>query len=257
MNKHIYTTLTLRILLIILGYTLGIQKAIPQDSMKPLGETEEVMVLGLDQPVPESSKLLGKMKISNEVDTIWGYEQLIGEAKIRARRAGGNIIKITEIVNRLTDILNPFVVKILNQIKVDVYFYENMSDMATAQKLVQDSITKSKFKDNPTFAILYVYRPKNLFASSIGYDIYLNDSIICRAKNNSKYEIKIYKEGKMEIGAKRKSRQIKTFDIKLGEEYFFKCEIVPDFKRAGTKPDFNLIDKSRGRIEYEAVKERD
>ena len=253
MNKHIYKTLTLGIFLALIGCTQRIKTNITQTSMKPLGDTDEVMVFGVDQPIPEGIKLIGKIQIDSETDTTWSYEQLISEAKKRARRAGGNVIKLTEIVN---GIMIPFG-GIYNRIKVDIYFHERMSEMAIAQNLFQDSITKFKFKGSPTFAILYVYRPGNMLGSALGYDIFLNDSIICRAKNNSKYEINVYKEGKMEIGVKRESRQIKTFDIKLGEEYFFKCEIVPYSKRDGTKPDFNLIDKSRGRIEYEAIKERD
>ena len=47
--------------------------------------------------------------------------------------------------------------------------------------------------------------------------------------------------------------RLRRFYFNLGEEYFFKCEIIPDFKRLGsTRADINLIDKSLGRIENEA-----
>ena len=134
-----------------------------------------------------------------------------------------------------------------DKIKVNIYFNENTEDIAAAQNLVQDSITKTKFSDSSAVAILYVYRLHDLLGALISYDIRINDSIICRLKNNSRYEIKLYKEGKAVIGIKSKSKEAVTFDIKPGEVYFFK--FIPN-----SRPKLNIIDKTRGRVEYEALK---
>ena len=216
---------------------------IANTSMKPLEDSDEVFVFSLNQTVPESSKLLGSLKIAGTTGTACNYEQLISEAKKRARKAGGNIIKITEYEKPRMAIFDNY----CDKIRVNIYFHENIKDLATTQNLVRDSITKSNFGDSSIVAILYVYRPKDFYAALISYDIHLNDSIICRLKNNSRYEIKLYKEGKTVIGVKKKSNEAVTFDIKPGEEYFFK--FLPN-----SLPKLNIIDKARGRVEYEALK---
>jgi hypothetical protein len=241
MNKPIYKTFKVGFLLIFIGCR---PTNIANTSMKPLKDSDEVFVFSLNQTVPESSKLLGNLKIVGTVGTACNYEQLISEAKKRARKAGGNIIKITEHEKPRIGLLWPIY---CDKIKVNIYFHENTEDIATAQNLVQDSITKSKLGDSSTFAILYVYRPHDLLGAAISFNIHLNDSIICRLKNNSRYEIKLYKEGKAVIRIKKKSKEAVTFDIKPGEEYFFK--FIPN-----SRPKLNIIDKARGRVEYAALK---
>lgn len=172
--------------------------------MKPLGDTGEVITFGLNQTVPESCKLLVNLKITGKIGAC-GFQGVVDVAKKHARKTG---VKKPDIFNSCY------------HLKVDIYFYQNIEGIFTTQNSIQDSITKSKFIGKPTFAILYVYTPENIFGAAVGYDISLDDSIICRAKNNFKYEIKRYEEGKTVIWAKKRSKYAVTLDIKFGEDIF-------------------------------------
>jgi len=49
--------------------------------------------------------------------------------------------------------------------------------------------------DTSQYATLFVYRKRDFVGSAVSYNLHQSDSIICRIKNNSKYVVRIYKEG--------------------------------------------------------------
>lgn len=48
------------------------------------------------------------------------------------------------------------------------------------------------------YATLYVYRPRNFVGSMDSYNLHEADSVICRVKNNSKYIVRLYREGPLQ-----------------------------------------------------------
>ncbi len=63
----------------------------------PLDYREEVLVFGLQDDTPEDAELLGIVKIGDSgFSTNCDYDVVLNEAKMEARKTGGNAIKIIE-----------------------------------------------------------------------------------------------------------------------------------------------------------------
>lgn len=66
-------------------------------SYPALDYKQEVVVFGLDQPEPDNAEVLGQVKIGDAgLSTNCGYDIVMDKAKLEARKAGGNAIKIIE-----------------------------------------------------------------------------------------------------------------------------------------------------------------
>lgn len=63
----------------------------------PIDYREEIRVIDLDKPIPDNAEQLGEVKIGDSGFTAkCHYDLVIETAKMEARKAGGNVIKITE-----------------------------------------------------------------------------------------------------------------------------------------------------------------
>jgi hypothetical protein len=124
----------------------------------------------------------------------------------------------------------------------------------------RDSIPGKVQLDTDNYALLYVYRPKNYVGSIISYDLKLNNSlltgsVIGRVKNNSKFVVKLYQEGKTEIFAQTESKKSVTIDVKYGQKYYLKCGIA--MGAFVGRPELNLIYPEQGVLDYENIEGRE
>ncbi len=106
--------------------------------------------------------------------------------------------------------------------------------------------------DSTKYATLYVYREKHRGGAHLSYDLYEEDSVICRVRNDSKYIIRLYKEGKTIFWAKTERKATKEIDIQFGKEYFLKCDVTK-FGVLVMSPTINLIYEEHGRFDFKAV----
>lgn len=170
--------------------TTNLTKTLPALDYK-----QEVTVVGMSEEAPTNATEIGIVKIGDTgFSTNCGWDVVIEKAKMEARKAGGNVLKITEhippsIMGSSCDRITAKILKVENP--------DALSKLKENKKAIIDS--------NWNYAKLYVYRPGGAGAF-IGYDLYLGDSLICRMKNNSKYEIKITKKGMNTLWAKTESK---------------------------------------------------
>ena len=230
---------------ILCGCSPRIHISVKGTSMKPLNANAGILVVDARHTPPDSCILAGKLKIGGSVFTYdCSYDDLIEDAKTAARKAGGNVVKITEVQE-------PDVRNSCYRIKADILYCKNFNYITARINTTEDSITKSKFPDKPDYALLYIYRPEIADGYSREYNIHLNDSVICRIKNNSNYEIKLRKKGINAIWAETEARDSVLVNVKFGEEYFLKCTL-----KMGViigRPDMELMPKEQGRFEYEQL----
>jgi len=104
--------------------------------------------------------------------------------------------------------------------------------------------------DTSKYAMLHLYRPKNPVGGLVGYNIKLDDSIICKLKNNKKFSIRIYKEGLVKIWPNNEEKKL-GIKVKPGEEYFVKFVMVSGL--VGAHPELNLINSDQGRVEFDSM----
>jgi len=215
---------------------------------KPLISDTDVLIVGLNQAIPDSSKVLWPFHVGdNGYDNGCSYGDIVEFAKFLAHRSGGNIIKITSCQK-------PDFYCDCYRLKGTVLHRKNLWNTKICK--VEDSLTKAKFGDSPKYAILYVYREKKGEGCLIGYDIHLgDDSVICRARNNSAYEIKLNKQGKIKIWAMTESKSKVTIDVKFGEEYYLNCGI-----KIGVfvgEPTLELVGKDGGEAMFNDIKKQE
>lgn len=116
--------------------------------------------------------------------------------------------------------------------------------------------TRSLVKNDAdsSYATLYAYREKSLVGSLIGYNLSVGDSVVCRIKNNSKYIIKLYKQGPVEISAKTEKKTSVKLNVEFGKEYYLKCSIKTGIMEG--RPQLELVYPEQGKLDFQNVEGR-
>lgn len=206
-------------------------------TLPPLNYKEEVAVLYLDQEIPSDAIELGELIFGDKGQQLnCNYESIIEQAKVEVRKAGGNLLKITR--HEAPKVPGTS----CHRITAKIFKMEDISSVET-----EDT---SDVIPDADYALLNVYRYSGAGAL-VGYNIHLGDSIICRAKNRSKYSIKIYKEGHNSLWAKTESKSEIPINIKMGEVYYVRCTM-----KMGVfigRPHLEMIDDKSGKVEFESL----
>lgn len=207
-------------------------------SYPTLDYKQDVLVLSLDQAEPENAEVLGQVKIGDTgFSTNCSYDIVIDKAKLEARKAGGNAIKITKHTppSAFGSTCHNITANILNIKNIDSY-----------RTKMDDEILM-----NVDYAIINVYRYSGVGAL-VSYDLHLGDSIICRVKNNFKTTIYIKKDGLNSLWAKTEAKSEIPINIKMGKTYYLRCGI-----KMGAfvgRPYLELVDSKTAKTEFESFK---
>lgn len=213
-----------------------------------LPDTATVLVFDSGETLPEGLVPKGKIKvIDGGFKTNCGYDQTLKESKIKARKAGANVIHIT-------DLKAPDGFSTCYRLRADVYFLDNITYYAEEQKRKSDSILNSLVPDTASYAVLYVYRPASYYGSLISYQLNADDQPIGRVPNGAAYRVKLYKEGLTEIWAKTEARISKTIDVQHGKAYFLRCSVQMGVFVG--EPQLSIVDAARGYKGYLRTREK-
>ena len=104
------------------------------------------------------------------------------------------------------------------------------------------------------YATLYVFRQKNLVGSLVSYELHVNDSAVCRIKNNSKYVIHLDKPGEVELWARTEQKASVKINVELGKAYYLKCGVKTGLIEG--RPELELTLPSQGGLDFAAVQGR-
>jgi hypothetical protein len=217
--------------------------SVTDNSLTSLNEDAAVLVLDVNRPLPDGCRRIGDLK-ADAGGAECHYSTVIANAKAQARKMGGNVVKITRYWE--PGIGNP-----CYRIKAEVFVSPSADQLVAADQARNDSLHRAKFGDHPDYAILYAYRPSGA-GVLIGYNLHLEDSVICRMKDNSKYEIRLYKEGPTTLWARTESKASIPLTVKFGEEYYLKCTL--QMGAIVGEPRLGLIAKGPGEAAYGTVK---
>ena len=198
---------------------------------------DTVIVLPLKIAAPANAKKLGTIKAGNNATTSkCDYVAVIADAKRKAAKMGGNMVKITELIS-------PAFVGKCYKIQADVYTIHPLP-----QQLVQKPVITEP-TDSNAYARLYIYRLRDSLALEPTYSVHMNkDSVICRVSSRSRNEVRVYTTGKITLWAETEGRRELTLDIKPGEVYYIRCGLAPGEVRM--VPVLELVDKASGAAQY-------
>jgi len=204
---------------------------------EPLDYRQEVIIYGLQENKPEISELLGTVKVGDAgMTSKCGYNTVLEEARMAARKMGGNALKITS--HKTPDFMST-----CHRITAEVL------------KVGEDEIILSKVNDQQIdstwdYALLRIYRNGGTGAF-VSYNVHLGETPVARVSNKFKQEIKLTKEGLNEIWAKTESKESVQLDVKFGRTYYLRCGIKMGVMVG--RPSLELIPGKAGIAEYESL----
>lgn len=204
----------------------------------PVDYKQEIIVLGLNEPMPENAEVLGEVKTGDSgFSTNCGYDVVIDKAKLEARKAGGNGIKIVEHKppTALGSSCHRITAKILKIENTETYISK------AEEEILHDA----------DYAILNIYRYSGAGAL-LSYDLFLGDSLLCKVKQNQKTTLYIRKDGLNTIWAETEVKTEVPINVKLGKTYYLRCGISMGLFVG--RPVLELVDYKTGKLEFEAFK---
>lgn len=133
-----------------------------------------------------------------------------------------------------------------------------------SSKIISDTLSQKVTKavpvdsllakpDTMKYALLYVYRPKNMLGFAISYDLKVSNAMfkdmsVGRVKNNTKFIVKLYQEGPTEILARTEAKSFVNVNVKFGAKYFLKCGLTTGLFVG--RPELSLIYPEQGELDY-------
>lgn len=232
MRKQIVSLLVSAIL-VLSSCSLKVSTSVTKASL-PLKYDQEVFVLELDQPTPDSAEVIGTVKIGDAgLTTNCDYLTVIERAKQEARKIGGNAIKIVE------HSLPSFFASSCHQITANILVLKNGNMKST---IIPDE------PQDLDYAILNIYRMGN-YGGLVKYNLYLGDSVLCRVKGNFKTTIHIKKDGLNSLWAKTETKTEIPINIEMGKTYYIRCGIK--FGVFVGRPVIELVENRIGKDQFE------
>lgn len=217
-----------------------------QVSARTFSDTTDVLMILKGDVVPDGARKVGKIKVTDGGFKInCGYEQTLEQAKAQAIKAGGNIIKITELKS-------PDGFSTCYRLLGETYYHPDIPGVRAARIKAFDSTMRVALPDTATYALLYLYRPD--MGGGISYNVLLDDSVICRMRNSSRYLIKVNKTGPAKISVRTESRDEVSINIQPGKAYFVKCSTLPGGFLIRAK--LTIVDAYEGFQEFNSVTEK-
>ncbi|MDR0384792.1 MAG: hypothetical protein LBH60_01795 [Prevotellaceae bacterium] len=205
-------------------------------SYPPLDYAQKVFVLEINDEFPAGAENLGTLKVGDTgFSTNCEWETVIENAKNEARKMGGNVVKIIE--HKL-----PSIASSCHRITAQIL---RVSDVS----LLSQNKTAAIVNDWD-YALLHFYRSDEA-GILVGYDIYLGESVICRAKSNWKTTVKVYSGGRNSIWGKTEAKTEIPVDIEIGKEYYIRCGISMGIMVG--RPTLTLVDNPTGKREYNSA----
>ena len=207
-------------------------------SYETLNYKEDVKVFEIDKKIPSESEELGFVSIKDGGASVnCGYDKVIELAKEQARKNGGNAIKIID--HKLPNIFGSS----CHQIVAKIYKVNNFNSNAKSEEIDSQLI-------NADYALIHFYRP-NGKGFLINYDVHLGDTVLCRAKNNWKTTVKVYKDGLNTIWAQTEVKSEIPINVKYKKHYYVRCSL--NMGALVGRPYLELVNNDIGKIEYESI----
>ena len=224
------------IVLLLVGCSPKITTSI-NNNLSPLPYQQPILVLPSNEEIPEDAIFIGSIKIGDSgFTTKCSYLEVIELAKLEARKAGGNIVKITEHKPpSMGSTCHRISASILKSSDENIL----MADMQAPTEVLE--------KD-ADYALLHVYRNSGV-GPLVSYDLHLGDSVICRVKNNFRQSIKIKKEGYYSLWARTESKVEVPIHLETGKVYYLRCGVKLGMLVG--RPSLQLIDTPIGKAEFD------
>jgi len=197
--------------------------------------------------MPLHAKKLGSLTIGNNSTKLkCNYETAFPEAMLKAKEMGGNLLKITKVDS-------PTFISSCYRFRADVLLIDDNTQFAADQADFVKWLGCQIPDDTSHFALVYVYMLPNKQDIYGNYMVHSDVGNIGRVSDNTKYVLKVYKEGKLRLWAFTEKKGELYLDIHSGQSYYIKCLAKPGSVTG--VPGFELMPIEKGELEYNSIKE--
>jgi hypothetical protein len=227
---------------------------------QPIDYRQKLVVFEVGTKRPQNSEVIGSVRIGeNGIKPDCNYDYVLGLAKIEARKAGGNALRIIQHTSpskkgKACHKINAEILKIdnfrnLQSVKSETNIIQSniLSDEA-----IHEGISEKKEKSND-YVTLYIYSP-NVSGFLVPYDLHLNKSLLCKVKGNYKKKIKVRIAGECKLWARTEATSELFVNLLPGKEYYIRCGVQLGVGIG--RPSISLVEKSVGVSEFDKIKKR-
>lgn len=204
-----------------------------------------VAIVQIGGHVPADAVSKGKLRIKDGgFKSNCGYTQSLYEARQKARIAGANVIRFTQVKP-------PDGWSTCYRMSAELFYLEDLAPLLAEQQAVADSAMRTLLPDTASYALLCVYRPASGSGALVQYNLHVDDSVVCRVRNGGSYWVKIYNPGQARVWARTEKRMEVEVDFQPGKAYFLRCAVgVGAFVG---RPVFDIVDTYGGIMEYNSM----
>jgi hypothetical protein len=191
--------------------------------------------------LPVNAVKLGWLRVGgNWFTENYSFDYILETAKYYAKKIGGNAFKVTSFKPSNFFTNTP-------HLKADVYLIkpDSLKNNNAGSNIAE------LYQNNNGSIIIHFFRLKDRVGSLVNYDVHIGDSVVWKAKNNSKFSLTINQAAAIEIWAKTEAKDKVKLVLDSGKEYYIKCEI-----ETGTYigvPKLTLIKNELGRFEFNLI----
>lgn len=203
---------------------------------QPVSDSNDFLILGIDRNLPKDVTFIDDIWENDgyaEIDC--SYNQALEAAERKARKKGGNVIKIKRVL--FPDNWNS-----CYRIKGDIYRMDDVRGYWKEQARLLDSVCYNDVTRKAGYAVLMLYI--NKIERKPRADLVINDSVACRLTSFSRYGIRLTKMGKTKIWASCAPQAVIEIDVQPGKTYFIKC--MESLAAYNAPPTLTLMDTWNG-----------
>ena len=226
------------------GCSSTVSKKLVGTNRQALPNGIKMFVFNEYDPEPADAEFIGDIKIGDSgFTTDCSYNTVLEHAKTAARKAGADVIKITEV-------LKPdFIESSCYRLRAKIYSSGNgESDANFLAKMNQQNA--STLPKNADYASVYFYMPRNNGSLFHATQIDLktkNDSIVSTLKIGGRIEYQTRNFGIQNFYVDSKTKPI-IIDVAKGKEYFIRIGFTTNMMIGN--PELTLVENRIGMKEY-------
>jgi hypothetical protein len=182
------------------------------------GQSEVIVLSGQDYVPTEAVRIKALNILDYGFKMQCGFNEVMQDGIDRTRKAGGNVLKITEW-------LTPDAISTCYRLRGEIYHVDDFEALKAYYKAINDSVIRTLVPDTAHYAVLYLYSPLTAKSSFLKYSVYVRDVPIWKFRWEKYLAVRIYKEGKTDIWTHTERGSSVPVDIRFGKAYFLKCSV--------------------------------
>lgn len=220
-------------------FLISLFSLITHQAFCQIDSSKLILLLAVDKQVPPGAEKVGRIAVIDKGFKInCGYDRTMEQAEEKARKLGGNVIK-------MTDLKAPDAWSTCYRLRADVYKMPDVPGYWARQAFLFDSVASSQRLDTVSYAGLFIYT--NGPVTKKKYEVRVRDTTTAELADFDRYRLKI-KPGACTVSINKNPDMTVRFMVEPGKVYFVRFS--ENKYTYGGKPILQLVSPWVGFHEY-------